>query len=157
MLAPKIRTYEKREVYPLTGSQKGIFAECMKNPESTVYNIPFLFELESSVDVQKLSDAISQMIAAHPYLLTKVYLSDSGEMVQKPCEEAFVPEVVRPTNEQFEKMKDELVRPFKLEKGRLFRAGIYVTEDRKYLFTDFHHILADRNSYDIIFEDNDRP
>lgn len=133
MLAPKIRTYEKREVYPLTGSQKGIFAECMKNPESTVYNIPFLFELESSVDVQKLSDAISQMIAAHPYLLTKVYLSDSGEMVQKPCEEAFVPEVVRTTNEQFEKMKDELVRPFKLEKGRLFRAGIYVTEDRKYL------------------------
>ena len=156
MLAPKIRTYEKREVYPLTGSQKGIFAECMKNPESTVYNIPFLFELESSVDVQKLSDAISQMIAAHPYLLTKVYLSDSGEMVQKPCEEAFVPEVVQITNEQFEKIKDELVRPFKLEKGRLFRAGIYVTEDRKYLFTDFHHILADGNSYDIIFEDIDR-
>ena len=30
MLAPKIRTYEKREVYPLTGSQKGIFAECMQ-------------------------------------------------------------------------------------------------------------------------------
>ena len=26
MLAPKLRTYEKREVYPLTGSQKGIFA-----------------------------------------------------------------------------------------------------------------------------------
>lgn len=42
MLAPKLRTYEKREVYPLTGSQKGIFAECSKNPESTVYNIPFL-------------------------------------------------------------------------------------------------------------------
>lgn len=41
MLAPKIRTYEKREIYPLTGSQKGIFAECSKNPESTVYNIPF--------------------------------------------------------------------------------------------------------------------
>ena len=123
MLAPKIRTYEKREVYPLTGSQKGIFAECMKNPESTVYNIPFLFELESSVDVQKLSDAISQMIAAHPYLLTKVYLSDSGEMVQKPCEEAFVPEVVRTTNEQFEKMKDELVRPFKAGKGTAVPGG----------------------------------
>ena len=46
MLAPKIRTYKKRDVYPLTGSQKGIFAECMKNPESTVYNIPFLFELD---------------------------------------------------------------------------------------------------------------
>ena len=31
-----------------------------------------------------------------------------------------------------------------------------MTEDRKYLFTDFHHILADGNSYDIIFEDIDR-
>ncbi len=43
--------------------------------------------------------------------------------MQKPCEEAFVPEVVRTTNEQFERMKDELVRPFKLEKGRLFGRG----------------------------------
>ena len=48
------------------------------------------------------------------------------------------------------------MRPFKLEKGRLFRAQIYVTEDRKYLFTDFHHIIADGNSYDIIFEDINR-
>lgn len=31
--------------------------------------------------------------------------------------------------------------------------AIYVTEDKKYLFTDFHHIIADGNSYDIIFED----
>ena len=28
-----------------------------------------------------------------------------------------------------------------------------MTEDKKYLFTDFHHIIADGNSYDIIFED----
>lgn len=35
----------------------------------------------------------------------------------------------------------------------LLRVAIYVTEDKKYLFTDFHHIIADGNSYDIIFED----
>ena len=156
MLAPKIRTYEKREVYPLTGSQKGIFAECSKNPKSTVYNIPFLFELENAVDVQKLSEAITEMVNAHSYLLTEVYLNDKGEMVQRPCEDTFVPEVIETTNTQFEELKKELVRPFKLEKGRLFRAGIYLTEDRKYLFTDFHHIIADGNSYDIIFEDINR-
>ena len=60
------------------------------------------------------------------------------------------------TNEQFEELKAQLVRPFKLEKGCLLRAAIYITEDRKYLFTDFHHILADGNSYDIIFEDINR-
>ncbi len=156
MLAPKIRTYEKREVYPLTGSQKGIFAECSKNPESTVYNIPFLFELDKEVDVQKLSDAVAQMVNAHSYLLTEVFLNDKGEMVQRPGEGSFVPEVTKTTEEQFEDLKKELVRPFQLEKGRLFRAEIYVTEDRKYLFTDFHHIIADGNSYDIIFEDINR-
>ena len=67
-----------------------------------------------------------------------------------------MPDVIETTNEQFEELKKELVRPFKLEKGRLFRAQIYVTEDRKYLFTDFHHIIADGNSYDIIFEDINR-
>ena len=153
MLAPKIRTYEKREVYPLTGSQKGIFAECNKNPQSTVYNIPFLFELDPAVDIPKLSHAIAKMVNAHSYLLTQVYLDDKGEMVQRPCNDTFVPEVIETTNAKFEHLKEELVRPFKLEKGRLFRAEIYFTEDRKYLFTDFHHIIADGNSYDIIFAD----
>ena len=153
MLAPKLRTYEKREVYPLTGSQKGIFAECSKNPESTVYNIPFLFELDPTVDTRKLSDAIARMVSAHSYLLTQVYLDDNGEMVQHPGNETFVPEVIETTNEKFASQKESLVRPFKLEKGRLLRVAIYVTEDKKYLFTDFHHIIADGNSYDIIFED----
>ena len=156
MYAPKLRTYEKRDVYPLTGSQKGIFAECSKNPESTVYNIPFLFELDPAVDVQKLAEAITKMINAHTYLLTEVYLNENGEMVQRPCEDTFIPEVIQTTNKEFENLEAELVRPFKLERGRLFRAEIYLTEDRKYLFTDFHHILADGNSYDIIFEDINR-
>lgn len=35
----------------------------------------------------------------------------------------------------------------------MFRSEIYVTENKKYLLTDFHHIIADGNSYDIIFAD----
>ena len=74
-------------------------------------------------------------------------------MVQRPGNETFAPEVIETTNEKFASQKESLVRPFKLEKGRLLRVAIYVTEDKKYLFTDFHHIIADGNSYDIIFED----
>ena len=73
-----------------------------------------------------------------------------------PCEKEFAPEIIETTNDKFETVKNELVRPFKLEKGRLFRAEIYLTEDKKYLFTDFHHIIADGNSYDIIFADINR-
>ena len=38
-------------------------------------------------------------------------------MVQKPYNETFVPKVIQTTNEQFEELKAQLVRPFKLEKG----------------------------------------
>ena len=102
MLAPKLRTYEKREVYPLTGSQKGIFAECSKNPDSTVYNIPFLFELENAIDEQKLADALTKMVNAHSYLLTKVYLNSDGEMVQSLGEDEFIPKIIKTTNSEFE-------------------------------------------------------
>lgn len=151
--APKIRTYEKRDVYPLTGSQKGIFAECSKNPDSIIYNIPFLFKLDSEVDVEKLSNAITATVKAHSYLLTRVFLNDNGEMVQSPCDEEFIPKIINLTDKEFDSVKNNLVRPFKLEKSRLFRSEIYVTENKKYLLTDFHHIIADGNSYDIIFAD----
>ena len=71
-----------------------------QNPESTVYNIPFLFELDPTVDTRKLSDAIARMVSAHSYLLTQVYLDDNGEMVQRPGNETFVPEVIETTNEK---------------------------------------------------------
>jgi DNA helicase-2/ATP-dependent DNA helicase PcrA len=32
------------------------------------------------------------------------------------------------------------------------REELYLTDSVRYLFTDFHHILADGNSYDIFFE-----
>ena len=60
--------------------RRGIFAECNKNPQSTVNNIPFLFELDPAVDIPKLSHAIAKMVNAHSYLLTQVYLDDKGVM-----------------------------------------------------------------------------
>lgn len=123
----------KREMFIHLQVHKRESLQSVQNPESTIYNIPFLFELDNSVDVQKLSAAVTAMVNAHSYLLTKVYLNDDGEMVQCPCEKEFVPEIIETTNDKFETVKNELVRPFKLEKGHLFRAEIYLTEDKKYL------------------------
>ncbi len=150
--APDAR--EIRSVYPLTGSQKGIFAECAKNPETTIYNIPFLFTLDNNIDEESLVGAVARTIHAHSYMMARFGISEDGEMVQKPFLENFVPEIIRTTDSAFQ--KDSLVKPFQLEGGRLFRIAIYLTETKKYLFVDFHHIIADGNSYDTFFEDLDR-
>lgn len=35
---------EKRELYPLTPSQMGIYLSCMQNPKGTMYNIPCTYD-----------------------------------------------------------------------------------------------------------------
>ena len=145
---------EVRCVYPLTGSQKGIFAECAKNPETTIYNIPFLFTLDNSIEEEKLANAVTRTIQAHSYMTARFGINEDGEMVQKPFSEDFVPEIIKTTDSEFK--KNALVKPFQLEGGRLFRIAIYQTETKKYLFVDFHHIMADGNSYDIFFRDLNR-
>lgn len=151
--APKKTVHEKREYYPLTGSQKGIFVECNKNPDSTIYNIPFLFELEESIDIDRLKAAVSEVVSAHSYLLSQIGVNDKGELYQKPCKESFTPECITMTDEEFAQEKKVLVRPFHIQEERLIRIVIYKTDSHKYLFVDLHHIVADGNSYDIFFED----
>ncbi|MCH5187399.1 MAG: amino acid adenylation domain-containing protein, partial [Oscillospiraceae bacterium] len=151
--APALDAHEERETYPLTGSQKGIYVECAKNPESTVYNIPFLFTLDDNIDVDALKNAVTRTAKAHSYMTARFGVNDSGELYQRPCPEEFVPEIINTTDAEFEKLRPSLVRPFTLEGGLLLRIEIYITETKKYMFVDFHHIMADGNSYDIFFED----
>ena len=154
--APGLDEREEREMYPLTGSQKGIFVECTKNPESTIYNIPFLFTLDGKIDIDILKNAITKTVAAHSYMTARFGISESGELYQKPCPEEFVPEIINTTDEEFEKLRQNLVRPFELEGGKVLRVEIYITETQKYMMVDFHHIMTDGNSFTIFFADLDR-
>jgi amino acid adenylation domain-containing protein len=152
--APKQNSrHEERDVYPLTGSQKGIFVECEKHPESVIYNIPFLFTLEESIDVEKLKAAVSKTISAHSYMNTRFFVNENGELCQKPQSEDFEPEIIKISDCEFEKLRPNLVRPFKLDGERLYRIEIYVTDSHKYMLIDFHHIMTDGNSFDIFFND----
>ena len=38
---------EKRELYPLTPSQMGVYLSCMHNPKGTMYNIPCTYVFDS--------------------------------------------------------------------------------------------------------------
>ena len=154
--APGLDEREERETYPLTGSQKGIFVECAKNPESTIYNIPFLFTLEDKIDIETLKCAITKTVAAHSYMTARFGIDAEGELYQKPCPEEFVPEIINTTDAEFEKLRSDLVRPFELEGGLVMRVEIYITETKKYMMLDFHHIMTDGNSFATFFADLDR-
>ena len=142
---------EAQENYPLTNTQEGIFIECTANMGSTIYNIPYLLKLNKKVDLDRLAAAIDSTIEAHPYLKTRLFMDENGDVLQKrddglTCKTQIINGMNRET----------LVRPHMLFNEQLFRFEIYRTCDGNYLFLDIHHIIADGTSLGIILNDINR-
>ena len=118
---------------------------------STIYNIPYLLKLDKKVDLDKLAEAIDSTVAAHPYLKTRLFMSDEGEVLQKRDDALiYKTQIINGMN------RETLVRPYMLFNEQLFRFEIHRTCDGNYLFLDIHHIVADGTSLGIILNDINR-
>ena len=142
---------EVQESYPLTNTQEGIFIECTANMGSTIYNIPYLLKLDKKVDLDRLAAAVDSTVEAHPYLKTRLFMDDNGNVLQKRKDGLVCKtQIINGMN------KETLVRPYMLFNEQLFRFEIYRTCEGNYLFLDLHHIVADGTSLAIIMNDINR-
>lgn len=144
------KTFEVLDEYPLTKTQEGIFVECVSKPNSTNYNIPYLFKLDKKMDLAKLKEAVSQTIDNHPYLKSILHMNDSGDIVARRNNNPAKVEILKKEIDI-----KSLVRPFSILDGELYRVEIYEGKEN-YLFLDFHHILCDGTSEAIILSDIDK-
>ncbi|MBR6071206.1 MAG: amino acid adenylation domain-containing protein [Acholeplasmatales bacterium] len=141
--------FERLNEYPITKTQEGIFVESVSIPDSTTYNIPYLFKLSDKIDLGKLKDAIIKTINNHEYLKTNLYMDDSGDIKAKREEKEAIVSIL-----SVDKLdKNTLIRPFDILNGDLYRAEIYKTKEANYLYLDFHHIICDGTSEAIILND----
>ena len=134
---------------PLSYAQMGVYVDCMKQPTSTVYNIPTLIRLPKDTDVQMLEKSIETLIKAHPQFFVH-FDSEAGEIVQivdttQPL--ALTKSQLREA--ELEKYKVEFVRPFNLRQGPLYRMEIVTTERNVCLLADVHHLIFDGGSLDL--------
>ena len=72
--------FELRSEYPLSMTQMGIFVETVHFKDSTVYNIPSLYELDGEIDMVKLRLAIEKTLNAHPYLSMTLGRNEEGDV-----------------------------------------------------------------------------
>lgn len=144
--------------YALSKVQEGIFVECVANSNSTIYNIPVLFEIDKKIDLNKLKESINNMIEAHPFLKTTFFSLENGDIRQRRNDDIALEEneieIIKTKN--IEDIKRELIKPFEMLNHRLFRIKIIETEKQNYLFMDFHHIICDGTSLRIIIDDISR-
>jgi len=133
----------------ISGVQRGIYLECMKNPLSTSYNVPFICNFEPDTDVAALADAVKKIIAAHPSVNIHFELRDEEIMQVTNKNAAPAIPVHELEAEDFAAFKNNFVRPFKLDAEPLYRIEIVKTPARVSLFVDFHHLIFDGASMNL--------
>ena len=134
---------------PLSYAQMGVYVECMKQPTSTVYNIPTLIRLHKGTDVQLLEKSIYTLIKSHPQFFVH-FGSEGGEIVQiVDTNQPLALTKSRLSEAELERYKLEFVKPFNLRQGPLYRMEIVTTEQDVYLLADVHHLIFDGGSLDL--------
>ena len=134
---------------PLSYAQTGVYFECLKNPTSTLYNIPYLLTFPAETDAQQLADAVKKTAEAHPEL--DVHFTTEGDTIIQTTENS-VPvtvSITEMTEEQLTQYKTEFVRPFNLQKVPLYRFRVVKTEKAVHLLLDLHHLIFDGGSADL--------
>jgi len=137
---------------PLSYAQMGVCVDCMKQPDSTVYNIPAAIRFPEGTDVQQLAGSVETVIKAHPQFFVH-FDSRNGDIVQ--VIDAGRPVVItRTTMDEaaLEQYMKEFVRPFNLRQGPLYRMEIVRTDESVYLLADVHHLIFDGASFDLFLD-----
>ena len=135
-----------QELYPLTSNQLGIYFDCIKDPKKLSYNLAKKIEFSEGIDANKLKKSIIKTIDNHPYLKTRIIM-EGGEVYQQRRDDLKIDDLIELSDND---AIEEFVKPFKLDEGPLFRFRIV---NDNMLLADFHHIIVDGTSLNILFDE----
>ncbi len=140
------------EAVPLSYAQTGVYFDCLKNPETTLYNIPNKIAFPQQTDTAQLAEALRTLVKVHPEMTAHFGNGDEGIVQTVDLEQAVEIPVKQMSEEELSSYKHDFVRPFDLNKGPLYRFEIVTTERQTYLMMDVHHLIFDGGSVDIFLQ-----
>ena len=137
-----------KQDHSLTVEQLYMVDYQLYTPKSTMYNLFSMLKVDKEMfDMEKLAATMKTVIKNHPALLTTFHFNDDGEIVQRYTPEVLEDIHVEKVSEfEFESLKDNLVMPFKIIEGKLYRCRVFETEKCGYVFFDVHHTVFDGTS-----------
>lgn len=151
---PMIEPAEPRDFYSLSLAQKRLFILNQYDPKQVTYNIPVALQIDGTLDLERLQNAITQLIERHETLRT-TFMLHAGNPVQHIHEHMPLHFVCRTIqgNELGEELRN-FVQPFDLTKAPLFRVELLkISQNRYVLCLDMHHIISDGVSMSVLIDD----
>ena len=143
--------YKKQLLYPLTQNQLGVYFDCTKNPGKLNYNLPTCFKFGKDVDADKLKTAILKVIDKNSYIKTR-FLMEDGQIYQERRDNLEL-DIKIYEGVVDNGVKKDFVKPFSLSDGPLFRFEIYRNSNETCMLSDFHHIIMDGTSLNILYNE----
>lgn len=142
------------EKYAMSSAQKRIYALEKFHDQSTLYNVPMVYEIVGQVDIQRLEAALHELCQRHEVFRTSFAVENENFIqiiqphVQIKLQQANI------TASETDTFIREFVRPFDLSVAPLIRAGIAHVNGAPSLFIiDVHHIIFDGASSQVLFNE----
>ncbi len=174
-----IEPVEKKEYFPLSSAQKGMYFLQQKDPGSTAYNMSNLLTLPAIADIKKLEQTFIKLINRHENLRTSFHLvnnqpvqethhhiefrieyydlaADADLHHSTGVKEKGIHQEPGPTSRELrvESHINRFIRPFSLDRAPILRVGlIRTTREEHLLLVDTHHIISDGVSHWILEKD----
>jgi amino acid adenylation domain-containing protein len=160
--APRIEPAPRTGPLPLSFAQRRLWFLDQLSPSSAVYNIPAPLSLEGPLETGRLAAALTALVGRHEALRT-TFPSVDGEPVQAIAPAGPFPLPVVDLGglpeaaggaEASALIQQDLLRPFDLGTGPLFRAALLkLGAERHALLLDMHHIVSDGWSIEILLRE----
>jgi tyrocidine synthetase III len=147
----------KRRYYSLSSAQKRMFMLNQLDSASINYNIPNVFKIKGALNIVKLEKALQTLIQRHESFRTSFMVKDNEAVQIIHDEVPFRLDYAAVEKEEVDTLIRQYIKPFDLSQAPLVRAKVIKIDNYDYIFIlDYHHIIADGVSTNIIIEELSR-
>lgn len=130
--------------YPLRAIQRWMMDTHFQKANSTMMNEGGLAKLDDSLDMERLAGAINDTLSAHDIFRCRIlFHPETGEICQRFDGSLSKVRIESLSEDEFEKRKLELKRPYQIIDRPLFRIYLIITPSGKYMYLDFYHVIMD--------------
>jgi len=137
---------EKILKFPLSEVQKQFWLQYQQDPEGAAYNMASLFEITGPLNKELVRETLEILVRKHEMLRGRFIMGE------KEPEQIISDKIdfILPFKEySSEEVLQDILQPFDIEAGPLFRFVLYRKKESYILLFVFHHLIIDLRSKDI--------
>lgn len=149
-----IRKVETAKYYPLSNAQKRIYYASSVDSNSTLYNTAGGIIIDKTLDITRLEKCFQELMNRHEVLRTHFEMIEDDIVQIVNDNMNFTLEREEQEAKDINKIYNDFVKPFDLNRAPLFRTKVVKLKDNKtLLLLDMHHIISDGTSLNILLQE----